>query len=429
VEDVAYRVIAANLAPDHSTIAEFRRRHELALAELFTGVLALCARAGLVKVGVLAVDGTKVHGNASHHNNLDYERLARAILAEAARVDREEDELYGDARGDELPEQLQTAEGRRAALREAKGQLDAEREADERADDAETELREVLEFDPAAIVTRSSGRAGWLREGKQQLDAHRGNDPKPVPRSRAQRLLESERRMVEQLAAERVANEAYETYRARGRMKDGRRFGMSPKPHEPPAEPAGVVNTTDPDSHNMQTAHGWVQGYNAQIAVNEDQVVVAAEVMVRSGDFGNLGPVVAAAETELEQAGVTDKPGVVIADAGYWHQRQMEAIVSRGIQVLVPPDADQRKRKTLRPAANNGYYDFMRKVLETELGGGLYRKRQGTVEPVFGDIKFNRRLDRLLRRGRSAARTEWRLITATHNLLKLHRHLSAPAVA
>src|SRR5271170_7669312 len=115
-EDVAYRVIAANRVPDHSTIAEFHRRHQAALADVFTGVLSLCAQAGLVKVGLVAVDGTKVHANASHHNNLDYERLAKAILAEAERIDSEEDELYGDARGDELPEQLRTAAGRRAAL-------------------------------------------------------------------------------------------------------------------------------------------------------------------------------------------------------------------------------------------------------------------------------------------------------------------------
>jgi hypothetical protein len=233
--------------------------------------------------------------------------------------------------------------------------------------------------------------------------------------------------MAEELAAERVANDAYEAYRARGLDKRGWRLSTNPpKPHQPPDEPSGLVNTTDPDSHNMQTAHGWVQGYNAQAAVNEQQIVVGAEVMVRSGDFGNLGPVVAATEAELEKAGVPETPGVVIADAGYWHQRQMEAIVARGVKVLVSPDADRRKSKAKRPGSN-GFYTFMRHVLATELGGGLYRRRQGIVEPVFGDIKFNRRMDRLLRRGRSAARSEWRLITATHNLRKLHKHRLTPA--
>ena len=108
MEDVAYRVIAANRVPDHSTIAEFRKRHEAALAGLFGEVLALCREAGLVKVGVIAVDGTKVHANASNMANRDYRQIAEEILEDAARIDREEDELYGDKRGDELPSRCST---------------------------------------------------------------------------------------------------------------------------------------------------------------------------------------------------------------------------------------------------------------------------------------------------------------------------------
>ena len=127
MEDVAYRVIAAQQTPDHATIARFRVRHEAALAGLFSEVLGLCRESGLVKVGVIAIDGTKVHANASHHSNLDYEQLAREILKEAGEVDAAEDELYGEARGDELPEHLRTREGRRAALRAAKEKLARER--------------------------------------------------------------------------------------------------------------------------------------------------------------------------------------------------------------------------------------------------------------------------------------------------------------
>jgi transposase len=123
VEDVAYRVVAANLVPDHSTIAEFRARLEDALAELFSGVLGLCRRAGLVSVGVVAIDGTKVQANASREASRSYEQIAREILAKAAETDRREDELY-EARGGELPERLRTSEGRRAALREAKEGLE-----------------------------------------------------------------------------------------------------------------------------------------------------------------------------------------------------------------------------------------------------------------------------------------------------------------
>jgi transposase len=443
VEDVAYRVIATNLVPDHSTIAEFRKRHETALAGLFTSVLALCNKAGLVSVGVIAVDGTKVHASASHHNNLDYERLARAILAEADRIDREEDELYGDARGDELPEQLQTAEARRAALKEAKRALEREREqhakldadgeqpAEEIADEpaGEGSLGVELEFDQAAIVARVKGREGWHHAARVQVNEHRKQQAWPIPRKRAERLLESERRMQENLAALRAGNEAYEEYRANGRMKDGRRLGGPPKPYQAPAEPEGMVNTTDPDSRNMQTAKGWVQGYNAQAAVNENQIIVAAELTVESPDFGHLEGIVEAAEAQLKQAGVRDTIEVLLADAGYWHQQQMEKIVSRGTGVLIPPDADTRKDAKPRAGWNRGMPVFMRAVLAGEKGGGLYRKRQGMIEPVFGDIKFNRRIDMFLRRGRAAALSEWRLAGATHNLLKLHKHQTATAGA
>src|SRR3954447_14224826 len=128
IEDVAYRVVAGNLAPDHSTIAEFRCRHEQALSDVFSAVLGLCARVGLASVGVIAIDGTKMSANASMNANRDYTQIARAILREAAEIDQREDELYGADHGDELPEQLRTREGRRQALREAKQRLRSERE-------------------------------------------------------------------------------------------------------------------------------------------------------------------------------------------------------------------------------------------------------------------------------------------------------------
>jgi Transposase domain (DUF772) len=126
-EDVAFRVLAAQQRPDHATIARFVERHQDAIAGLFGEVLTLCARSGLAKVGVIAVDGTKVQANASRDENLDYERLAREIVEEAKAVDAAADELYGEARGDELPPEFATAQGRRGWLREAKQRLEAER--------------------------------------------------------------------------------------------------------------------------------------------------------------------------------------------------------------------------------------------------------------------------------------------------------------
>jgi hypothetical protein len=170
-----------------------------------------------------------------------------------------------------------------------------------------------------------------------------------------------------------------------------------------------------------------VQGYNAQAVCTENQIVIAAEVTVDSPDFGHLEPMIRAAHHELREAGIEQPPEVVLADAGYWHQVQMERLVSDGMKVLIPPDA--KKRDGARPGWEGGLYAFMRRVLETDAGGELYAKRQTMIEPVFGDTKFNRGIDRFLRRGRSAARSEWRLTSAAHNLLKLWRHTSAPQLA
>jgi transposase len=379
-EDVAFRVLAAQQRPDHATIARFVERHQDAIADLFGEVLRLCAKQGLASVGVIAVDGTKVPGNASRNANVDYEQLAREILEEAQAVDAAEDELYGDARGDELPEQLRTGEGRRA----------------------------------------------WLREAKRRLEEQRAKEARPVPRNRGKRLKEAKRRLDEQLWSEMRANRAYEHYRS-GRMKDGRRFSRPPDPYAPPATPQGQVNVSDPDSHVVKGSRGrgFLQGYNAQAVANEHQIVIAAEVMTVAPDFGHLEPMLDAAQRELHAAGVTQVPRVLLADAGYWHQQQMERVVDRGIQVLIPPDA--KSRKGTRPGWNGGPYAFMRRVLASDRGGELYGQRQAIIEPVFANTKFNRGIDRFRRRGRAAVRTEWRLITATHNVLKLHRHALAAA--
>jgi hypothetical protein len=320
------------------------------------------------------------HANASQHSNRDFEQIAREILAEAAETDRLEDELYGEKRGDELPPQLASADGRRA----------------------------------------------WLRDARRRLDEKRAADPAPVPRSRPKRLKESKRRLEQELWTECEANAAYDAYRARGVMKDGRRFGgRAPDPYRPPETPAGKVNITDPDSKNVKTPRGYMQGYNAQAVANEQQIVIAAEVNADSSDFGHLEGMITAAQRELDHVGVNDPVEVIVADAGYWHQKQMEGVINKGIQVLIPPDAG--KRRGTRPGWDGGIYAHMRRVLETDLGGGLYRKRKAMIEPVFANTKFNRKIDRFGRRGRSAVRSEWRLITATHNLLKLHKHQIAAA--
>ena len=150
------------------------------------------------------------------------------------------------------------------------------------------------------IVARTQGREGWLREARHQLDEHRRREAKPIVRSRAQRLLEAERRMVQDLEVERAANEAYEHYREHGRDTQGRRLSRPPKPYEPPDIPPGKINTTDVDSRNVKTPRSYTQGYNVQAVVTEEQIVLAAEVSASSPDFGHLEPMVKATKRELQ---------------------------------------------------------------------------------------------------------------------------------
>jgi len=311
-EDVAFRVLAARRRPDHATLARFLERHQEAIAGLFGEVLTLCARSGLAKVGVIAVVGTKLQANASRNENLDHEQLAREIVEEAKATDAAEDGLYGDARGDELPEEFSTAQGRR----------------------------------------------GWLREAKQRLEAERAANPQPVPRSRPKRLREAKRRLEEELFTEVRANRAYEAYRARGRMKDGRRFGRPPDPYQPPGAPEGRINVTDPDSRVVKGLRGFLQGYNAQAVTNEHQVVLAAEIETVGADFGHLEPMLDAAQRELQAAGIHDAPGGVArrcrllarrADAAHRRSRHRGAHPARH----EPPkdDTAQLARRSLRPDA------------------------------------------------------------------------------
>jgi Transposase DDE domain len=272
------------------------------------------------------------------------------------------------------------------------------------------------------------GRRGWLRDARQRLDERREREARPIPRSREARLSESKRRLEEELQAEREANEAYEAYRSRGISRDGRRFGGGPpSPYQLPDTPAGKINTTDLDSRLLKVTGGYVQGYNAQAAVSEEQIVLAAEINVESPDFGHLEPMVDATVSALERAGAAEKPKLAVADAGYWHHEQMDSLAAAGIEVLIPPDAG--KRKGARPGWQGGRYEWMRRVLATDSGKCFYRKRSQTVEPMFGHTKHNPGMSRFHRRGRSAVRSEWRLIAATHNLMKLHSHTLAAATA
>jgi hypothetical protein len=196
--------------------------------------------------------------------------IAAEVLAEAERIDAAEDAIHGADRGDELPEHLRSRGGRRA----------------------------------------------WLREAKERLERERAAKKTSIPRDRGERLELCRGRLVEDWRAEHKGNRAYEAYRAGGVMKDGCRFGRPPDPYTPPAPPEGKINTTDPDARRTKVGRNFIPAYNAQAAVTEEQIIVAAEVTTEGGDFEQLEPVVTAAERELQEAGVADRLEVVLADAG-----------------------------------------------------------------------------------------------------------------
>jgi len=363
-ESVPYRILAADTAPDHCAFARFRQRHEAALKAVFLEVLRLCAEAGVLKVGVVSLDGTKLKANAALSANRTLEGLEKeiaAMVSEAASRDAEEDARYGkDRRGDELPEGMRHREERVRRLRECKAKLEAQREAARRAQEAKIEQRKAEE----------------AADGRKK----RGRTPKTP----------------EQAAEEKADSKA---------------------------------NPTDPSSAIMKTRQGYVQGYNAQAVVTEDQYIVAPGLTTEANDQRQLHPMLEEAAANLEAAGVKKKIGVGLADAGYSSEKNLTSGSADGPELLVNTTKDWKRRQALREAPRpRGRIpkrltatERMERKLLTKRGAALYRKRAQTVEPVFGQIKDARGLDRFCRRGDEACGSEWSVICATHNLLKPFR--------
>src|ERR1700759_4487443 len=321
-EDVAFKVITGMRTPDHSTIAEFRRRHETEIAALFDDVLGLCHEAGLVSVGVITIDGTKIKANASMDQNRSYRELVTQILREAEETDRREDELYGEDRGDELPEQLRTPEGRRRAVADAKRRIEGgtPREITAQVHDGTT-----VEVDPERSFRRKGGRREWLSLARRDLEAHRERQAAAIPRDRDARLFEAARRLEQNQQVELAANDQYEAGRLPARDPLGRRMLKPTKPYEPTVLPDGVISLSDPDSRVMRTQGTPPrQAYNAQAAVDDRQVIRAAEISIAAPDFGQLGPMLDSTLAGLRAQGVQETPAGVLAAACYWHTDQMQ---------------------------------------------------------------------------------------------------------
>jgi transposase len=363
--DIAFRVIAANQRPDHTTLARFRKTHETALAALFTDVLRLCAEAGVVKVGVVALDGTKMQADAALAANRTVGAIQEAVqtmLTEAQGADEAEDRLYGpQRRGDELPEVLQNRQSRRARLQACQARLKQEAEAAQAKQAAKHDTRQAEE-----AVT-----------GQKK----RGRPPK---------------------AAQVVADEITATAKA---------------------------NVTDPDSRIMKTQKGYVQGYNAQAVVTAEQVIVAAELTPQANDLHQLHPMLTQARANLQVIDFSQHIGTALADAGYCSDDNLTKEGLEGPELLVATNKDWKQRKAQReqPAPRGRIpqcltaRERMDRALLTKRGRRLYKTRGQTDEPVFGQIKVGRGCARFMRRGEQACASEWKLLCTTHNLLKLWR--------
>jgi transposase len=366
--DVGFRVVAANQQPDFRTLCRFRAEHEERLKRLFVEVLRLCREAGLVKLGVVSLDGTKVAANAALAANRSHEAIEEEVqrmLAEAKAVDAEEDAHFGtDRRGDELPAGL----GRRVE------------------------------------------RLKRLQEGKARLERE---------------ALEAARAAQEKLA-ERAAEET-----ATGKKKRGRK----PTVVEPTPSQEAKANTTDPDSRIMKSRQGYVQGYNVQAVVSEDQIIVAVEVTQEANDVRQLLPMLERTKENLEAAGIAERPGAGLGDAGYWSEANVLACQKPDLpELFLATTKDWKQRKALRergcprgriPKALSLRERMERKLL-TKRGRKLYRLRSVLSEPVFGQVKEGQGFRRFMRRGLRAASSESFLIGTTHNLLKLWRSGQAP---
>lgn len=370
-ESVPFRVLAANQHPDHATIAEFRRRHLSALEKLFVQALQLCEKAGLVRLGHVALDGTKLRANASKHKAMSYGRMeekiqelegqVQALLAAAEATDQAEDAQHGKRRGDELPDELKFRRNRLEKIRQAKQELEAEARAAAQKQQEEKHAKQ-----------------------KAKAEARGAEPPEPVPP------------------------------------------GQVAQPEE-----KAQKNFTDPDSRIMLdgATKSFEQSYNCQAVVDgHAQVIVAAQVTQQANDKEQVKPLVEAMKANLQDR----KPAELSADAGYFSEANVSYLEKEEIDAYVAPGRQRREAcaepppesipaKKGKKASSSEIRERMAAKLQTPEGKKAYSKRKQTVEPVFGQIKEARGLRRFLLRGLESVQAEWSLICATHNLLKLFR--------
>jgi transposase len=443
--DVAFRVICGQDTPDHTTIARFRRAHVDLFERVFAQVLALCARAGMGRLGTVAIDGTKIAANASidaNHREAWFREQARKIAAEAEDTDAAEDAEFGpDARGDELPGELADPKTRAERIRRCLAEIAAEQAAKDAAaaeatENAERHLarleagpvsgRDPGALDPVVAAKARLARELALRQG--EIDAYAAE----VAAATAQgRRRPAGRRIVDPFGGKRVkkALAAWEQALRKAATTTTTTDSKNGKD-------AAVVrrNVTDPDSRIMPTRKGWIQAYNAQLAVSADYLILALMLTNNPADVGELKAMLAlvgqATRVINAERAVPEKPGAALADAGYFSEDNLTpdpgTDVDPVFDLLIAPgkSRDLQREAATNPASGPPPEDAtptekMRHRLRTPDDAALYKKRGATVEPVNGHLKDRNRLRQFSMRGLPACLGELNLTATAHNLHRL----------
>lgn len=405
--DVAFRVIAGGAHPDHTAISEFRRRHLKCLQDLFVQTVRLAQRAGLVKLGRVGLDGTKVKASASKHKAMSYERMLKSeavlrqeiaeLLEQAEQADLREDRRFGRGRrGDELPEELRRRERRLAVIQRAKAELEAE---------ARLARVEALN----------------LRVKDQQQKAASAQDT--VERKRAQTRAAKSKTQ----AADLLAHEAVDESSSRSvSLAQGLPHHRVPTTPEGEPKPRAQRNFTDPDSRIMKRDGAYLQAYNCQAAVDDkQQIVVGCAATNQPPDQEHLPPLV-----EQVQRNCGAYPKQLLADAGYWKEEHVAFCEQRSVDPYIATGrlrhGEARPSIVGRAPANMDAKARMRRKLATKRGREIYAHRKVLPEPVFGQMRTRQGLQQFRLRGLEKVRAEWALFCACHNVLKLYRARSQP---
>mgnify|MGYP006293731507 CR=1 FL=1 len=402
-EDIPFRVLCAGNHPDHTRISEFRRQHLDELEELFLQVFQICQRAGLVELGNLALDGTKVQANASKHKAMSYERMLEEserlkaeihqILQEAETVDEAEDERFGrDNRGDELPDELQRRKDRLAKIEEAKAELEKE---------------------------AKQARAEQLEENAERARERAETHESQKERKRSATMAEKYEEEAEQLSGQ-AGDEVPEATTPEGMPKHRPKTETDGTP-----KPKAQRNFTDPDSRILEKNGEFLQGYNGQLVVDEAyQIIVAQGLTNQSPDNGNFGPMI---DKAIDNAG--RPPEAILADSGYWQEDAPERAEARGTEAFIATKRQPhgKKKATCFGVAPEGAsaIEKMSHKVRTPEGLERYARRKAIVEPVNGQIKEVGGFRRFHLRGFDKARKEWALVSTGHNLKKLCRAYQA----